>query len=411
MFKSTELTTHYKLIIIDDEPIILHRFATLFNWEDYGFQLCGTFSNSISALNYLYNNHIDLIVCDIKMPQKTGFDIAQYCYEACPNSWFIFVSAYQDFQYAQTAVKYNVIDYLTKPLDFQAFEDALHRAHKKLSAQITSTFAQSDNYSRQQLFSYLVWNNITNNELLQSSLQMSGLRTDILEDECALLTARFKSPTTQLNYQDKKIDSIYNDMLFFLPFSNQIVLVMIRYSSDVAEFLCMKKSTVTDFAEALNEYISSLSRNLSTLMHLDLEAISIQFFDSFEALCNSSLNKNSSENVHLSIVEKAKEYILDHYQEDISLQDIARYVSLSPVYFSAYFKKHTGENFSVYLKNVRLEKALDYLRNTDVPVESVCKLVGYDNLTYFYKLVKSHTNMTPNNYRKFWRKEKVQNGD
>lgn len=409
MFKYTESPHPYKLIIIDDEPVILQRFSALFHWENYGFQLCGTFSSSIAALNYLYTNSVDLIVCDIRMPQKTGFDIAQYCYEACPNSWFIFISAYQDFQYAQTAVKYNVIDYLTKPLDFQAFENALQRAHTKISSQPPDPLKLSNSYARQQLFSYLVWNNISNTELLESSIKLSGLRSDILLDECALLTVRFNNSKDNIISKFKSIESLCKGILFFLPYSNEVVLVMIRYSFDFAEFLCLKKSEGFNFESSLQKYIEELVCKFSDFLSLSIISPYFRIYPSFDELRNSVLSKNNNHDTHLSIIEKVTEYVSKHYSEDISLQTVAKHVSLSPVYFSAYFKKHTGENFITYLRNVRLEKALDYLKNTSIPVESICKQVGYDNITYFYKLVKSYTNMTPNGYRDFWRSEKNTN--
>ena len=99
------------------------------------------------------------------------------------------------------------------------------------------------------------------------------------------------------------------------------------------------------------------------------------------------------------IIQNAKEYIRDHYCKDISLEDVADYVFLSAVYLSRFFKQHTGENFSDYLIKVRMQKAMDLLREPRYKAYEVCLLVGYKNAKYFSRLFRRYTGYTPSEYR------------
>jgi len=103
----------------------------------------------------------------------------------------------------------------------------------------------------------------------------------------------------------------------------------------------------------------------------------------------------------------AKKYIAENYQNDIHLEQVAEYVSMSPVYFSRYFKKHTNERFVDYLSRVRIEKAKELLACTDKKVYEICQSVGYSSKFHFYKIFKQLTGITPVEYkdRLSWRNE------
>jgi two-component system response regulator YesN len=100
-----------------------------------------------------------------------------------------------------------------------------------------------------------------------------------------------------------------------------------------------------------------------------------------------------------ALIDKSIAYIKDHCAEGISLDDVAEYVSLSPVYFSRYFKQKVGEKFIDYLCRMRIEKASELLCNLENKVYEVCSLVGYISMPHFYKQFKLYTGFTPTEYR------------
>lgn len=100
-----------------------------------------------------------------------------------------------------------------------------------------------------------------------------------------------------------------------------------------------------------------------------------------------------------SVINKAKEYINNHYNEDITLSDVSNYVFLSSAYFSRLFKKHCNENFSDYLMRVRIYKAAYLLENTSLKVYTIAEKVGFKTLKYFYKNFKGNMGVSPSEYR------------
>lgn len=99
-------------------------------------------------------------------------------------------------------------------------------------------------------------------------------------------------------------------------------------------------------------------------------------------------------------INKAKEYIEHHYSQPISLESVAEYVDLSPVYFSGLFKKSTGCNFIDYLTDIRLEAAKKLLKSSRYSIQEISSAVGYSDSKYFMKLFKKITGIKPSDYRK-----------
>ena len=100
-----------------------------------------------------------------------------------------------------------------------------------------------------------------------------------------------------------------------------------------------------------------------------------------------------------SVIDQVIQIVEQEYKTDISLEQIADRVFLSPSYLSYYFKKETGKNFVKYLTVYRLEKAKELLRTTDIKVVTISEMVGYLNSSYFCLLFKNYTGTTPIKYR------------
>lgn len=110
----------------------------------------------------------------------------------------------------------------------------------------------------------------------------------------------------------------------------------------------------------------------------------------------TSRNMDKSEN---AIVFSAKKFIIDNYNNDITLEDVAAHVFLSPVYFSRLFKQKAGENFIDFLLKTRMEKAKEILLKPEYKIYEICSMVGYKSTKYFYRLFKNYTGSTPTEYR------------
>ncbi len=97
------------------------------------------------------------------------------------------------------------------------------------------------------------------------------------------------------------------------------------------------------------------------------------------------------------------DYIHNCYAEDISLEQVAQKVSLSPGYFSKVFKKEMGQGFVKYLTTYRLERAKEQLIESNMKIIDICKSVGIPDLSYFCYVFRKDTGLSPDEYRKKYR--------
>lgn len=93
------------------------------------------------------------------------------------------------------------------------------------------------------------------------------------------------------------------------------------------------------------------------------------------------------------------DYLQQHYERDISLQAMAKYVCMDENYLSGLFKKKTGDTFINYLQKLRVNEAKFYLKETELTVAEIGERCGFASPSYFFKIFKRWTGLTPNEYR------------
>lgn len=96
---------------------------------------------------------------------------------------------------------------------------------------------------------------------------------------------------------------------------------------------------------------------------------------------------------------KIKEYILARLEQPLSRDGVAERFYMSPAYFSRYFKRMCGRSFYEFVRDARMEKAMELLK-TNRQVQEVCEAVGYHDKAYFYKVFQQYTGMTPSEFRR-----------
>lgn len=121
----------------------------------------------------------------------------------------------------------------------------------------------------------------------------------------------------------------------------------------------------------------------------------------------SSSFANASRDSESRRVMKVKEYINDHYAEDLTLPKLASLVGMSPSSFSRFFKMRTGKTLSSYLVSIRLGNAARALVDTTSTVSEICYSCGFNNLSNFNRVFRAKRGMTPHEFRSMYKKKKV----
>lgn len=106
-----------KILLVDDEPFIRQGIQILIDWKMYGYEIVAEASNGVEAIKELEKNEIDLIITDIKMPEMNGLEFIEYTQKNMNKKYkFMVLSGFYEFEYAKKAIKYNVTDYILKPV-------------------------------------------------------------------------------------------------------------------------------------------------------------------------------------------------------------------------------------------------------------------------------------------------------
>jgi AraC-like DNA-binding protein len=105
------------------------------------------------------------------------------------------------------------------------------------------------------------------------------------------------------------------------------------------------------------------------------------------------------ENAEPPIITRAKQYIRENQEEDLSLGQVAKAVNTSSFYFCKMFKKSTGINFTEYVSRVRIESAKNLLLNPNLRISEIAYQVGFQSLTHFNRVFKKIVGQAPTEYR------------
>ncbi len=106
-----------KLVIVDDEPILLQGLLDTYDWENMGFEIVGSAKSGVQALEVIRREHPHVVLTDIRMKQMTGLMVMEEIQKEQIPCLFVVLSAYRDFEYAKHACDLGAYAYLLKPID------------------------------------------------------------------------------------------------------------------------------------------------------------------------------------------------------------------------------------------------------------------------------------------------------
>jgi two-component system response regulator YesN len=130
--QETMLRNQFSVVIVEDEPFSRESVAKLVSTSGLGFYIVGCATNGDEGLKLIRKERPDLVISDIKMPGLTGVDLAAIVKQEFPNTGFIILSGYQDFEYMQNAIRLSVEDYILKPISPAKLRNSLSLVSRQL---------------------------------------------------------------------------------------------------------------------------------------------------------------------------------------------------------------------------------------------------------------------------------------
>lgn len=126
----------FNLLIVDDESAVVNGLAYDIDWSDLDIGERFRAFNGTQALEHLRKNRIDIVISDIRMPEIDGLELAAIIKKQWPNSKVIFMSGYNEFEYAQKAVELGIYGYILKPASDDEIKETVKKAIDEIEKEL-----------------------------------------------------------------------------------------------------------------------------------------------------------------------------------------------------------------------------------------------------------------------------------
>ena len=408
-----------RIVVVDDDKIIRMGLSTILKRLFNQHEVICDFPNGALVLEYLKKNegNVDLVITDIKMPVMTGVELIENAEKELNKiPIFIVLSGYDEFNYVRDSMKAGAFNYLLKPIK----KDELSRVIGEVEIKIENNKKKSilldksievlkKDFFKQMLFSN---NNIncTADKLLLNNIQLDE---DYIYKMIVIQKNRYENNIIVKEFIKNILDKYnwieyssfyYDDNIYLIFYFKQVQIdninVIIENMENETDIFINDNRNVyilehTGKVWELREY-SKLVKKVKENLYYD--NISRKYFLNKSNKLSEILENNNNKS-NITVINLAKQYIINNFNKNITLKDVADEVFLSQNYLSELFKKEIGEGFYDFLSNYRIKKAKEILLTTNLKVYEIAKNVGYNDSITFGRAFKKITGTTPNNFR------------
>jgi two-component system response regulator YesN len=445
-----------RVLIVDDDKLVRKGLASSMPWKAFGMEVVGEANNGENALKFMESNPIDLLMTDLSMPVMSGIELMRIVREKYPQVQIVVLSLHQDFEYVQEALRLGAIDYIAKiQLEQEQFEEVLGRVVRLMERKdVARGGAESGSAGAIAGDELFVYYSLSPNP--EEPEQGAWLSEGTVEAEpgiwygqeppasdslfgSRLACVRFtgvggmdrKSVLALIRAYGKR-DLFYDYRPSASPAKVDAAIWQAREHAGAAPIDRLKErwsaadwiSDDAAFEAQLAELkelrmppvrliriFYSLTDEWNRLYQAILEEpIAIEDFfpgwfrfeewleEARDRIRRGGAKPLFSQEIQNSIV-KAMSLVQQNIGEPISSSEIAARVNMSGSYFSQCFKQYVGQTYTDYVRDIRLERAKDYLRSTNKTIGWVAEQIGYNDEKYFSRLFREHVGVLPSEYR------------
>ncbi len=409
-----------KVFLVDDEIVIREGIRTSFPWEETGYTLVGEAPDGEMALPMIRDTRPDILITDIRMPFMDGMELSRIVRSQMPWIGIIILSGYDEFEYARTGLQLGVKEYILKPVTAGELKQALDRvseimrreqAEREGSARMRIAGRTDQSFLQEKLIGALYSEDNSDQDARGIVEQLRGMGINVAAARYAVIDAAYEP-----------VQESYAGLMDLVESSNGTVHASRCRTG--GRYLVLG-DTEQDTEERAYAFAASMTTELERGGAADIRISIGEIVDAPERILDSlrrarhirhvltgsdrkgpvivgvrEFSENTGERAAAVTTARAKLYLAEHFMDSsLMLQDVADAVGMSNSRFSTVFAQECGQTFTEYLTWLRLEKARNLLRETDLHTYRIAAQVGYNDAHYFSYLFKKHTGMTPGEYR------------
>ncbi|QGH36801.1 response regulator [Gracilibacillus salitolerans] len=213
-----------RVLIVDDEVIIREGLRQVVSWSDHGFQLLEPAVSAEEAIKVMENNCPEIILTDIRMSGMSGLDLAAYVSEQELPAEVIVLTGYDEFSYAQEALRQGVSDYLLKASEPDAILDAVKKARDRLAA--TKEHVQWKQGERERCITSLIKKIVKDTYEQKEINQLKELIPELRAFAFQFILVDKQLPISEI----VKMEKLWNTYVFgkWLQFEDKIAIIVTR---------------------------------------------------------------------------------------------------------------------------------------------------------------------------------------
>ncbi|MBB6284168.1 response regulator transcription factor [Geobacillus subterraneus] len=392
----------WKVLIADDEMIIREGIRESINWEQFNMEVIAEAEDGEEALELAIKHEVNVLFVDLSMPIMDGLTLMRHVRERLPHCRMIVITGHDEFSYAQEALRLQADDYLLKPTDPKQLSEVVAKLKEKLEREhwergyvelLTSQVQKNVRLLRQQLGTEWVAGRLMEEEIMRQ-LPLLGLPSFCPVQVVVIQWFSFKNQPI-MSHRDRHIllfaiENVVSELL-----ANHETVVFRDPDGFVVAMIWtpISKEQRREIETALKKYLY-----IGASAYMESVEGGIAGVISAYEKCKRQM---AEENRLSPVVRRAKQYIQTHFnQPELTLESVAQFLNVSPIYLSRMIKQEMGISFVHLLTKIRMTKAVELLVSTELSIHEIAEQVGYDTQHYFSTAFKKVMGVSPNQYRK-----------